>query len=59
MACVAVEGDLGVVVLPGNERRIARACVNVRDGLRVYAVQFWHADGWTPKNEALMDAVVK
>ena len=27
--------------------------------MRVFAVYFWHSEGWTPRNEALVEAVVK
>ena len=27
--------------------------------MRVFAVYFWHSEGWPPSNEALMEAVVK
>ena len=27
--------------------------------MRVFAVYFWHSAGWTPRDEALMEAVVK
>ena len=27
--------------------------------MRVFAVCFWHSEGWTTRNEALMDAVMK
>ena len=59
---------LGVVVgaeegaiksIPGIEGRIAQAWVNVRGGLRVFSVYFWHSEGWTPRNEALLEAVLK
>ena len=30
-----------------------------RGGLRVFSVYFWHSEGWTPRNEALLEAVVK
>ena len=65
---VAVDSDLGEVFdreegavksTQGNEGRIAQAWVNVRGGLRVLAVNLWHSEGWTPKNEELMEAVVK
>ena len=45
--------------IPGNEGGIARAWVNVRGGLRVFSVYFWHSEGWTPRNEALLGAVLK
>ena len=33
--------------------------MNVRGGLRVYSVYFWHSEGWTLRNEALLEAVRK
>ena len=42
--------------IPGNEGRIAQAWVNVREGLRVFSVYFWHSEGGTPRNEALLEA---
>ena len=45
--------------IPGNEGRIAQAWVNVRGGLRVFSVYFWHSEGWTSRNEALLEAVVR
>ena len=27
--------------------------------MRVFAENFWHSDGWTPRNEALMGAMMK
>ena len=65
---VAVDSNLGAVVgveegamdsIPGNEGRIAQAWLNVRGGLRVFPVYFWHSEGWTPRNEALLEAVLK
>ena len=65
---VAVDSNLRAVLdkeegavtsIPGNERIIAQAWVNVRGGMRVLAVHFWHSEGWTPRSEALMEAVVK
>ena len=55
---VAIDSNLGAVVgaeegaiesIPGNEGRIAQAWVNVRGGLRVFSVYFWHSEGWTPR----------
>ena len=58
MAVVGVEeGAIGSI--PGNEGRIAQVWVNVRGGLRVFSVYFWHSEGWTPRNEALLEAVLK
>ena len=65
---VAIDSNLGAVVgaeegaigsIPGNEGRIAQSWVNVRGGLRVFAVYFWHSEGWTSRNEAMMEAVLK
>ena len=42
-----------------NEKRIAQARVNVRGSLRVFSVYFWHSEGWTPRSEALLEAVEK
>ena len=64
---VAVDSNLGAVIdneegavesIPGNEGRIAQARVNVRGGMRVFSVYFWHSEGWTPRNEALIEAVM-
>ena len=33
--------------------------MNVRGGLRIFSVNFWHSEGWTPRNEALLEAVLK
>ena len=43
----------------GNEGRIDHAWVNVRGGMRVFSVYFRHSEGWTPRNEALLEAVAK
>ena len=67
---VADDSNLGAVIgkeegevklFQGNEGLIAQAWVNVRGGMRVLSVvvYFWHSEGWTPRNEALMEAVVK
>ena len=64
---VAVDSILGAVVgveeraigsIPGNEGRIVQVRVNVRGGLRVFSVYFWHSGGWTPRYEALLEAVL-
>ena len=61
---VAVDSNLGAVAgaeegaidsIPGNEGRIAQAWVNVRGGLRVFSVYFWDLEGWTPRNQALLE----
>ena len=65
---MAIDSNLGAVVraeegaiepIPGNEGRIAQAWVNVRGGLRVFSVYFWYSEAWTPRNEALLEAVMK
>ena len=65
---VAFDGNLGAVIdteeggfesIPGNERRIAQAWVNVRGSMRVVSENFWHSEGWTLRNGALLEAVVK
>ena len=65
---LAVDSNFGAVVgveegeiesIPGNEGRIAQEWVNVRGGSRIFSVYFWHSEGWTPRNEALLDAVLK
>ena len=32
--------------------------MNVRGGLR-FSVYFWHSEGWAPRNQALLEAVLK
>ena len=62
---VAVDSNLGAVLgeegavaaIRGNEGTITQAWVNVRGGMRVFSVYFWHSEGWTPRNEALLVAV--
>ena len=62
---VAADSNLGAVVgaeegavvsISSNEGRIAQARVNVRGGVRVFSVYFWHSDGWI---RALLEAVAK
>ena len=45
--------------IPGNEARIAQAWIDVRGCLRVFDVYTWYPQGWTARNEALMEAMVK
>ena len=67
---MAIHSDLGVVSdkaegaatrsLPKNEGRITQAWVNVSGIVFFFLpVYLWHPEGWTPRNEALMEAVVK
>ena len=56
--CVAVDSNLGAVV--ETWKRENRPSVG--ECQRRYAVfvqNFWHSEGWAPRNEALMEAVVK
>ena len=62
----AIDSDFGAVFdkeagavlsIPGNEYRIAHAWVEVRGGLRVFAVYSWHSEGWTTGHDALMEAI--
>ena len=66
--CVAIDSNLRAVVgteegaiesIPGSERRIALAWVNVRGGLRIFSVYIWHPEGWTSRTEVLLEAVLK
>ena len=59
MVAVINKEEGAVTCIRGNEGRIAQSWLNVRGGKRVFAVYFWHSEGWTPRNEALMEAVVK
>ena len=45
--------------VPGNEGRIAQAWVSVRGGMWGFCCVLWHAEGWTPRNVPLTEAVVK
>ena len=42
-----------------EEGRGAQAWANVRGGLRVFSVYFRHSESWTPRNEALLEALVR
>ena len=59
LGTVVGEGNGAVASIPGNEGRLTQAEVNVRGGMRVFAGYFWHSEGWTPRNEALLEAVLK
>ena len=65
---VAIDSNLGATVgaeeraiesIAGNEGRIVQAWVNVRGGLRIFSVYFWQSEGWTSRNEALLERVLK
>ena len=49
----AVVGEEGAVAsIPGNDGRITQAWVNVRGGVRVFSVYFWHSEGWTRRKRS-------
>ena len=65
---MAVDSNLGAVVgekegavmsIPGNEGRIVQVWVKVRGGMRMFAAYFWHTNRWSPRNEAILEAVLK
>ena len=33
--------------------------INCQGGLFVLEASFWHTEGWTPRNEAVMEAILK
>ena len=41
-------------LLEENEGNIAQICVNCKGGLQMFAFFFWHREGWTARNEALL-----
>ena len=58
LGTVIDKGEGAVRSILGNGRN-AQAWVNIRRGMWVFAVYVWHSEGWTPRNGALMEAVVK
>ena len=61
---VAIDRNLGAVVgaeegaiesIPGNEESPRHGCMGCASS-RLY---FWHSEGWTPRNEAITEAVLK
>ena len=45
-------------ILEENEGNIAQVCVNCKGGLQMFAFFFfWHREGWTARNEALLEEV--
>ena len=40
-----------------NQGPIANVWVICQGGLHVFVVYYWHTEGWTHRNEALMEAV--
>ena len=64
---VAVDCNLGAVVggeegavtfIPGHEGRIAHVWVNVRGEMRMFAAYFWHTEGWSSRDEAILEVVL-
>ena len=51
------EKEVAVTAIPDNEGRITQAWANVRGGRRDFSLYFWHSECWTPRNEALLEAV--
>ena len=63
---MAVDSNLGAVVgekegavmsIPGNEGRIVQVWFKKRGGMRMFAAYSWHTEGWSPRNEAILEAV--
>ena len=54
--CGSREG--AIESIPGNGR-IAQAWVNVRGRLRIFSFFFWQSEGWSSRNEAPLEAVLK
>ena len=42
-----------------NQGRIAKVWVSCQRGLQVFAVCFWHSEGWSSRKEAPAEAVIK
>ena len=56
---VVGEEEGAVMSIPANEGKIALVWVNVRGGMRIFAAFFWHSGRWSPRNEAILEAVLK
>ena len=65
---VAVDSNLGTVVgeeegavtsVPGSEGGTTQAWATAQGCMRVFSLYFWCSEGWTPRNEALLEAVLK
>ena len=52
-SCGKVEG------LDDTEGRIAEMWVYSQGIIHIFAVYVWHSEGWSPRNEALMSAVLR
>ena len=51
LGAVVGEKEVAVASIPGNEGGITQAWVNVRGGMRVFALYFWHTEGWTQETK--------
>ena len=59
LGAVVGEEERAVASIPGNEGGTTQAWLNMRGGMRIFSVYFQHSAGWTPRNEALLEAVLK
>ena len=53
------EKEGAVTSISGNLGGIVQVWVNVRGGMRIFAASFWHTVEWTPRNEAILETVLK
>ena len=53
------EREGAVMSIPGNEGRMAHVWVKVRGGMRMFAPYFWYTEGRSPRNEAILEMVLK
>ena len=65
---MAIDSNLGAVIgkeegavtsIPGMKEELRRHGWMCEGGKGLFSVYLWHSEGWTPRNEALMEAVVK
>ena len=61
--CFICRADLPHLVaqcagLEQQDGTTAQFWVNCKGGLQIFAVHSWHSEGWTERNEALMEAVM-
>ena len=42
-----------------HEGIIVQVWMNCEGELHIFAVYFWHSEGWTTRNEALLEAIVR
>ena len=46
-----------VAKFEGTKHRVSEMRIKCHDGIHIFAVNFWHSQGWSLKNEALMSAM--